>query len=929
MTITENIIESYLNCRYKSYLKLSLQIGERHLLQEKYDNDISDYICKFQKLLINNKKSILVFDNESNHIEIVKSKACEYFFNTYLKIDEHEITAIIKKSTDNNEVKFSPVLIVGEHKIKDKHKILLAYYSHVLQILFSTTTDYGEIIYNKTITIKKISLKRFAPKIIPLLNEIRKVFENNEQYFLLNKHCKICEYNKICKQKAIELDHLSLITTIKEKDIQQLNLKGIFTVNQLSYTFKPRRKPKRQKNKIQRHFIALKALAIRKGTVYIYNSTIELENVSTKIYLDVEGYGEDIKFYYLIGVLIENEGNLIKKSYWISFREESKEVYKRFVNDLESFCKVDFILFHYGTYDVEFLKDISNYMDTSEEKISLQKFVSNSIDALPFFLFKLYFPTFSNDLKSISNYIGFNWTSKNASGLDAIVWRQCWEHEQNIEWKNKLITYNSEDCFALKLVVDFIYSISADNHKQIYKNVNISTDFTEEIRQRYGGTNFGNSNYILEDFSFINKRAYFDYQRDKVFIRTNKRKLFNPGKPRKRFTNKPNQIIILKDLEPCIFCGSLKTTISKTQTERVIIDIKKSKNGLRKWVIKYVAHQIHCKDCNKRFNPSAYKEIGKRYGFNLVIWIIYQHIANNTSFEKIGKTLEDLFQISIGGIGSRSLHDFKEIAAEYYKVTYQKLIDSIGQWHILHADETRLRLRTSNGYIWVLTNLETVVFKFRSDRTCGFLEKITENFKGVFISDFYKGYEFLKCRQQKCLVHLLRDVNDLLFKEQQNDEVKVIANKFGSLLRKIVSTIDKYGLKKRNLNKHLKDVESFYKEINLIEYKSKNGRALFERFTKSQKNLFTFLSCDNVPWNNNNAEHSFKHFAVYRRQANGLFTEKSIEEYLILLSIYQTCKYRGINFLKFLLSKEIDIDEYFNKYTNNGTKRRNKSNSSG
>lgn len=168
MTINENIIESYLNCRYKSYLKVSLQIGERHLLQEKYDNDISEYIDRFKELLINNKRSILVFDNNSNPIEIVKSKTHEYFFNTYLKIGEHEILAIIKKSIDNNEVKFTPVLIIGEQKIKDKHNILLAYYCYVFQILFSNTTGYGEIIYNNPITIKKISLKRFVPKIVPL-----------------------------------------------------------------------------------------------------------------------------------------------------------------------------------------------------------------------------------------------------------------------------------------------------------------------------------------------------------------------------------------------------------------------------------------------------------------------------------------------------------------------------------------------------------------------------------------------------------------------------------------------------------------------------------------------------------------------------------------------------------------------------------------
>ena len=219
MKNTENIISSYLDCRYKSYLKLTSKNGEKHLLQEKYDNDILEYTGKFKEFLIRNKKSILVFDDNSNPVEIVKTKANEYFFNTFLKKDVYEGTVIIKKSIDNSEVKFSPVLIIGEQKIKDKHKILLAYYSYVIQLLFSSTTDYGEIIYNKPITVKKISFKRFVPKIVPLINEIRKVFENNDQYFLLNKHCKICEYNKICKQKAIELDHLSLITTIKEKDI--------------------------------------------------------------------------------------------------------------------------------------------------------------------------------------------------------------------------------------------------------------------------------------------------------------------------------------------------------------------------------------------------------------------------------------------------------------------------------------------------------------------------------------------------------------------------------------------------------------------------------------------------------------------------------------------------------------------------------------
>jgi hypothetical protein len=65
-----------------------------------------------------------------------------------------------------------------------------------------------------------------------------------------------------------------------------------------------------------------------------------------------------------------------------------------------------------------------------------------------------------------------------------------------------------------------------------------------------------------------------------------------------------------------------------------------------------------------------------------------------------------------------------------------------------------------------------------------------------------------------------------------------------------------------------------------------------------------------VPWNNNNAEHALKKFADYREIVDGQFTEAGLKEYLVLLSIYLTCKYKGISFLRFLLSREKDIDTF-------------------
>ena len=38
--------------------------------------------------------------------------------------------------------------------------------------------------------------------------------------------------------------------------------------------------------------------------------------------------------------------------------------------------------------------------------------------------------------------------------------------------------------------------------------------------------------------------------------------------------------------------------------------------------------------------------------------------------------------------------------------------------------------------------------------------------------------------------------------------------------------------------------------------------------------------------------------------------EEGLSDYLVLLSVYQTCKYRGVSFLKFLLSQEEDVEAF-------------------
>ena len=128
------------------------------------------------------------------------------------------------------------------------------------------------------------------------------------------------------------------------------------------------------------------------------------------------------------------------------------------------------------------------------------------------------------------------------------------------------------------------------------------------------------------------------------------------------------------------------------------------------------------------------------------------------------------------------------------------------------------------------------------------------------------------------------------------------------LLRIIVETVDRHGLKTHFLAKHLPAVEELFTWIATTDFASEIAQSYRKRFHKNREKLFTFVNHDGVPWNNNNAENAVRAFAALRSVFRGSTTEKGLREYLVLLSICETCKRRGISFLDFLISGESSVE---------------------
>ena len=225
----------------------------------------------------------------------------------------------------------------------------------------------------------------------------------------------------------------------------------------------------------------------------------------------------------------------------------------------------------------------------------------------------------------------------------------------------------------------------------------------------------------------------------------------------------------------------------------------------------------------------------------------------------------------------------------------------------MHADETKGVVYGGGHYIWIFANLTSVAYVYSASREASVLDDILTGFKGVLVSDFYGGYDGLPCRQQKCLIHLMRDINDAILKHPFNEELAFVARRFGALLREIVETIDRYGLKKRHLGKHKRSAERFLDDVAALPCATEVSSALKKRIDKNRDKLFTFLDYGNVPWNNNNAEHAVRAFTRLRN-VMVTSTPKGTSEYCVLLTVQQTLRWRDMGFLDFLRSGKIEID---------------------
>jgi predicted RecB family nuclease len=901
LALTDEIFAAFRNCRYKAYLKLRGEIGER----SDYERTQAELSARYKAAALEDLRrrhaGAAVIDAPSWLPDALRSGAA---LVTNAEATHAGVSCgidALERDGNGPAAMYRPVVLVRREKVTADDRLLLAFGASVLTRLQGAPPDKGKIIHGRGFKALRVELATLVEPVSETVGQLRDIqVAEKSPPLRLNRHCGECEFRRRCRAAAIEKDDLSLLRGLPTKEGADLNAKGIFTVTQYSYTFRPGRM-KRVAGK--KHDHSLQALAVREKTIYVAKRP-EVPEGKIMLHLDVEGLTDE-GFYYLIGLTVVGGESRRHLSFWADGEAEEASIWASFlaaVNPIE-----DFVLFHYGSYESEFLERMEARHGGDPGLIARVK--SSSVNVLSLIHSRVYFPVYSNDLKSVAGCLGFRWSAPDASGLQSIVWRHTWQATGDDSLKRTLLTYNQEDCEALGQVLDLLRSLGGDQGRQGDGCVPRIAGVEGIVGQQ--GRKFGTQKFALPEFASITKCSYFDYQRDKILCRTSPavKAIGRRRKRPKRQTLRANREVECGVPSACPHCG-LDDFGVKGGYQKLVIDLKSFHGGIKRWVTKYKVKRYRCRRCRNSLYPEDYvTATAEKHGRGLCNWVAYATIALRQTNDGIAESLDDLFGI-VPSHGS--ICKLRRQAAEYYRPTYESLLSALRNGAFVHADETKARVkdRDGDGYAWVFANPETVAYVYAPTREGDTVQQTLAGFKGVLVSDFYSAYDSLDCPQQKCLIHLIRDFNDDLLKNPFDGELKQQAARFAVLLQTVVATIDRYGLKKCHLNKHRKDVDRFYATETPAAYESELARHYQQRLLKYKDKLFTFLEHDGIPWSNNNGEHAVKAFATRRKLMGKAFVEAGIRDYLLLLSIYQTLRYRNLSFWQFLRSGETDIEAF-------------------
>ena len=220
----------------------------------------------------------------------------------------------------------------------------------------------------------------------------------------------------------------------------------------------------------------------------------------------------------------------------------------------------------------------------------------------------------------------------------------------------------------------------------------------------------------------------------------------------------------------------------------------------------------------------------------------------------------------------------------------------------VNVDETGWRVGGRNHWMWAFVTDRLTLYRIvpsRAGRIAA--EELGKDFGGVVVADFFSAYNKLSCEQQKCTVHLLRELRDCA-KKNKTPEFAAFRKKLKRIIADAVRLVASKDFDPALCESLIWRLHDRVHALAVADYKNPDCRRLAKRLWQHGENLFTFLLYPGIVTpDNNRAERAIRPAVVLRKISGGSRTANGANASADLLTLSQTCRLNGISFVPFLL----------------------------
>ncbi|ACK68804.1 conserved hypothetical protein [Gloeothece citriformis PCC 7424] len=344
---------------------------------------------------------------------------------------------------------YRPISIQLGRRPKPEYKIIVAYYAYLLSLTQYSLPSTAQLIL-RPIKTYDVELGTWLPKVRDIILECVPTLDHRQEpeVFISRQRCSLCHWYSHCYTLAQSQQHLSLVPGVTPSRYESLQTLGIDSVVSLANA-SPAKMGELMGLDIANQ-LQLQAQSIVQNRAFSKehlsrNYQVFIPSASVELYFDIEAEPE-LNVDYLLGILLVDRPQNLKQFYpfFAEKPEDEKIIWLSFITFVNNYPNAP--IFHYSEYEVETIKRLANLYHTPQEQ--LESLLDRCVDLHKQVINSVFLPVESYSLKSLANWLGFQWRDPGVSGDQCVCWYDQWLTTGDRNLLDSILRYNEDDCWA-------------------------------------------------------------------------------------------------------------------------------------------------------------------------------------------------------------------------------------------------------------------------------------------------------------------------------------------------------------------------------------------------------------------------------------------------------------------------------------------------